>query len=62
MKISDEITSEISVVPEKSQKEFITWLMDFERSILGNRNPAYKDKLEQKIVSMVSDGASNAEN
>ena len=60
MKINEEILSELVQLKDEKLKEFLLWLMEFERDIVASRKPEYKRSIENELLKILE--ASNAEN
>ncbi len=61
-RINTIISSEIEVLGNttKEMKEFLLWVLDFERQNIDKEAYAYKDIIEKKVIELL--GAENEEN
>lgn len=55
MKINEEILSELINLRDEKLKDFLLWLLDFERDIAASKKPEFKKPVEGEIAKILKE-------
>jgi len=53
MRINEEITSQVKCITDPVLRDFLTWLLSFEKEIFPQRKPIYKVAIEREILKFI---------